>query len=92
VTLAMLLVFAVPFAGLAAAPTRAGMLLGLGAAAAMYATYVPIARFYGLGPAWIATLPVAAALYVWMTWGSALQYWRGTTAEWKNRAYVAEHE
>jgi hypothetical protein len=34
-----------------------------------------------------ATLPVAAALFLAMTWSSAIGYWRGTRARWKARDY-----
>ena len=36
---------------------------------------------------WALTLPVAAALFLAMTWSSAVNYWRGTRATWKNRSY-----
>ena len=36
---------------------------------------------------WTLTLPIAGVLYLAMTWSSALQYWRGTRATWKNRSY-----
>jgi hopene-associated glycosyltransferase HpnB len=54
---------------------------------AMGAAYWPTVRFYGLAPAWALTLPVSGALFLAMTWSSALHYWRGTRATWKNRSY-----
>jgi hopene-associated glycosyltransferase HpnB len=90
-TLAMTAVLVAPPALLA------GWLLGavpaetaaLGALAwlALAAAYWPTVRFYGLNPAWALTLPVAGALFLAMTWASALRYWRGTRATWKNRSY-----
>lgn len=63
--------------------------LGLGAWIAMGAAYVPVVRFYRLPVAWALTLPAAGALFLAMTWSSALRFWRGTTASWKNRRYEA---
>jgi hopene-associated glycosyltransferase HpnB len=91
VTLAMLAVYVVPLAGLAVnAPGSAGSWAAIVAVSAMYATYAPIVRFYKLNPFWVLTLPIAAAFFLWMTWMSAIGHWRGTTAQWKNRAYETE--
>jgi hopene-associated glycosyltransferase HpnB len=57
---------------------------------AMGAAYWPVVRFYRLPAYWAMTLPVAAALFLAMTWSSALRYWRGTRASWKNRSYDRE--
>ncbi len=54
---------------------------------AMSAAYWPIISFYRLPAVWAAALPVAAGLFLAMTWSSALQFWRGTRATWKARAY-----
>ncbi len=56
---------------------------------AMSAVYWPTVRFYRLAPGWVLTLPAAGALFLAMTWSSALHYWRGTRATWKNRRYDA---
>jgi hopene-associated glycosyltransferase HpnB len=53
----------------------------------MAAAYLPVARFYRLPVAWSLTLPVAAGLFLAMTWNSAARYWRGTRATWKSRSY-----
>lgn len=85
-TAAMLLVFVVPIVALfsGSAPAAAA---GVAALAAMAGAYFPTARFYGLPAAWTLTLPAAAVLFLGMTWDSALGYWRGVRAHWKNRAY-----
>ncbi len=88
----MLIVFVAPFAGLTAGavlhrPLAAG--LGGFALAAMSLAYLPIARFYRRPALWVLTLPIAGALYLGMTWSSAVAYWRGTRATWKNRNYAA---
>jgi hypothetical protein len=44
-------------------------------------------RFYRLPVWWTLTLPAAATLFLAMTLDSALGYWRGTRATWKNRSY-----
>jgi hypothetical protein len=58
---------------------------GLAGWALMTASYVPMQRLYRL-PAWRAlALPVAAALYGAMTFGSARRHWAGRGGEWKGR-------
>jgi hopene-associated glycosyltransferase HpnB len=85
VSVAMLLVFVGPLAAIAAGSTAA--LLGAGALGAMSLAYLPVVRFYRLPVVWVLTLPLAAALFLAMTWSSAANHWRGTRATWKNRAY-----
>src|SRR5690606_23597544 len=85
-TAAMLIVFVAPIAALLTGSMPAAA-AGAAALAAMAAAYLPTVRFYGLPAAWALTLPAAAALFLGMTWDSALGYWRGVRAEWKNRAY-----
>jgi len=76
------------------APVMAILMPGSGAAvpgalalALMTASYSPVIGYYRLGHGWLLTLPVAAALYLGMTWTSALRYWRGERSRWKNRIY-----
>jgi hopene-associated glycosyltransferase HpnB len=94
VTALMLLLFVWPLialvTGLASMPLAAATVAAALAIAAMCLTYLPTVRFYGLTPAWTLTLPAAATLFLAMTWGSALNYWRGLRAEWKDRAYASE--
>jgi hopene-associated glycosyltransferase HpnB len=75
---------------LAGAPAATAAVAAL-AWLALAAAYLPTVRFYGLNPAWALTLPAAAALFLAMTWASALRYWRGTRATWKNRSYEIDH-
>ena len=95
VTLAMLVVLVAPLATLIAAlldvDARHSMLLPLAASAwlAMSAAYWPVVRFYRLWAVWTLALPVAAALFLAMTWASAVAYWRGTRATGKNRRYAS---
>src|SRR5262249_24313041 len=78
----------------ASAPSASPFALHLTRAAlgwlAMSAAYWPTVRFYRLAHAWALTLPIAGALFLAMTWSSALRYWRGTRATWKNRRYERE--
>ena len=67
----------------------AAVALGLLALAAMFASYAPTIRYYGLGLVWVATLPLAATLFLAMTWTSAVRYTRGERSRWKNRSYGA---
>jgi hypothetical protein len=61
--------------------------LATGAWLAMSAAYLPVVRFYRLPTLWALALPLAGALFLAMTWSSALDHWRGAGARWKNRAY-----
>ncbi len=84
-TVLLLLSFVVPFAGLAAG--GGGTAAGCAALTAMLASFLPTVRYYRLHPAWALTLPLAAVLYLAMTWTSALRYWRGERSRWKGRRY-----
>jgi hopene-associated glycosyltransferase HpnB len=84
-----------PVAGtiVAAATQDAGLLaVALAAWLVMAAAYSPLVRFYRLPLAWALTLPVAGALFLAMTLSSAVDYWRGTRARWKARAYARSSE
>ena len=79
-----------PVAGVVAAAIAVDARLALAAGAAwlaIAAAYWPVVTFYRLPAIFAATLPVAAALFLAMTWSSAIGYWRGTRARWKARDY-----
>jgi hopene-associated glycosyltransferase HpnB len=89
-TLSMIVTLLVPVASVLAAVALAEprlAALALGAWLAMSAVYWPVIRFYRLSATWALTLPIAGVLFLAMTWSSALGYWRGTSASWKNREY-----
>jgi hypothetical protein len=86
----MIVTLLVPIAGVAAGAAAADLRLALTAGAAwlaIAAAYWPVVSFYRLPPVFAATLPLAAALFLAMTWSSAIGYWRGTRARWKARDY-----
>lgn len=59
---------------------------------AMLIVYAPVLKFYRCSPFWGIALPVIGTLYLLMTWTSAIRYWQGIRAHWKNRRYEAsEH-
>ncbi len=58
--------------------------------ALMTALYLPTLLFYSMNPLWAFTMPLIAALYLAMTWTSAIRYWRGKRSQWKNRVYGKE--
>lgn len=89
-TLAMVLVFVVPVAALAAGGTTA--LAGAAALALMMLSFAPAVLLLELPLAWTATLPLAAVLYLAMTWSSAIRYWRGERSRWRGRSYAREGE
>ena len=84
VTAVFALAYGVPFVLLGSAHAWP---LGLVAWAAMTLSYVPVLRYYRMSPLWALLLPLSAALYLGMTWSSALRYWRGIRSLWKGRTY-----
>lgn len=85
-TLLLILSFVVPVAGgIFGAPST--KIVCYVALLAMMASYTPVLRYYGRRPLWAVTLPVAATLYLAMTWTSAIRYMRGERSRWKNRVY-----
>lgn len=94
-TALMVATLVAPVAGVIAGLLRADAglaALGAGAWLALSAAYAPVVRFYRLPLAWAVALPLVGALFLAMTWDSALGYWRGTRASWKNRSYDASAE
>jgi hopene-associated glycosyltransferase HpnB len=82
----LITLFLVPLANWAA-PVDRVQALGLLAWAVMMASYLPTLHFYDLSPLWALLMPLAGALYLGMTWSSALRYWRGVRSRWKGRVY-----
>lgn len=66
-----------------------GSWLAAAALLAMCAAYVPTLHYYGLSPVWALASPLIGALYLAMTWSSAIRSWRGVRSKWKNRTYEA---
>lgn len=60
---------------------------GLVACALAAASYMPTLVRYKRSKAWSLALPLIALFYMAATTASALNYWRGKGANWKNRAY-----
>jgi hopene-associated glycosyltransferase HpnB len=50
-------------------------------------SYMPTLARYGRNRLWALALPLIAIFYMAATFGSALNYWRGRGARWKDRAY-----
>jgi hopene-associated glycosyltransferase HpnB len=50
-------------------------------------SYLPTLTRYRCNPLWALALPPIASFYMAATIGSALNYWLGRGARWKNRAY-----
>jgi hopene-associated glycosyltransferase HpnB len=86
--LGMLLLYVAPIVLLAGGSPRL-VLLGASSFALMAAVYLPTVRFYGLGPLWALTLPVAGIFYTAATAHSAIKHWSGSGGEWKGRAQDA---
>ncbi len=86
-TFLMLLAFCLPWAGLFSSSVFVRSLAGAGICA-MLASYLPTLRYYRRPIFWAATLPLVGSVYLFMTWSSALRYWRGKRSEWKGRLYA----
>jgi hopene-associated glycosyltransferase HpnB len=84
--LALTLVWLVPpaaaLAGHGDAPACGLLAWGLSAI-----SYMPTLARYGRNRLWALALPLIAIFYMAATFASALNYWRGRGARWKNRAY-----
>lgn len=65
-------------------------MISLIACLAMYYAYRPTLNYYRRSPLWIFTLPLTGTLYLAMTWTSAIRYWRGERARWKDRHYESK--
>ena len=78
--------FIAPLLGLISGQTST-FAAALVALSAMSWSYRPIVRFYSLNPLWIASLSIAACLFLAMTWTSAWRYWSGERSRWKSRSY-----
>jgi len=85
-TVFMVFAFGMPVAGLFFA-TSAAQYLALAACMAMALSYFPTLKFYGRSVIWVLGLPLIGMLYLAMTWNSALRYFRGERARWKDRSY-----
>jgi hopene-associated glycosyltransferase HpnB len=92
VAVIMAVVFVGPIAAPLWSPTPGVLAASTLALAAMAGAYLPVVRFYGLPWIFSLTLPLAAVLFLAMTFGSAVNYWRGVRASWKSRAYVVSRE
>ena len=66
-----------------------GWRFGCGLAACVLAacSYLPTLTRYQRNKLWVFALPLIAAFYMAATAASAVNYWRGKGARWKNRAY-----
>jgi len=71
------------------AVTGSGWRLGCGLAACALAavSYMPTLTRYQRNKLWVLALPFIALFYMAATAASAVNYWRGKGASWKNRAY-----
>jgi hopene-associated glycosyltransferase HpnB len=64
-------------------------LCGIAACALAACSYLPTLTRYRRNPLWVLALPLIALFYMSATIGSAVNFWRGKGANWKNRAYPA---
>ncbi len=88
-TAIMLIVFWLPVAGLFF-PAASAKIISACALVGMVLSYLPTLRFYGRSRAWALAMPLIAALYLAMTWSSAIRFWVGTGSSWKGRSYTRD--
>jgi hypothetical protein len=77
--------FAPPLEALLAGGWRA--YCGITACLLAVLTYVPTLMRYRRNKLWALALPLVALFYMAATIASAVNFWRGRGAHWKNRAY-----
>jgi hopene-associated glycosyltransferase HpnB len=65
----------------------AARIWGLGACTLAALSYLPTLMRYRRNKLWVLALPFIALFYMSATIGSAVDFWRGKGASWKNRAY-----
>ncbi len=87
VTVIFVLAGGMPLLALVAFSGTGVTLLGAVGIATMVASYVPTLRYYGLSPLLALLMPITGALYLAMTWSSAIRYWQGRRSQWKGRVY-----
>lgn len=90
-TLLMLAMFWAPAIGLIWTDGKT-LLWSLAAWFAMTIAYRPTLRYYGRTGNWAWLFPPIAALYLAMTWSSAIRYWNGVRSRWKERVYATQEE
>jgi hypothetical protein len=85
-TLAMAVAFWVPIVAIFST-NAATVLLAAVAMLAMVFSYLPTLGFYGRSRTWALCLPMIATFYLFMTWISAIRFFRGERSRWKGRVY-----
>jgi hopene-associated glycosyltransferase HpnB len=87
VSVLLVVVFWTPVFTLAFGPTRVAHAIGLLAALAMLACYLPTLMYYRRNPLAALLLPLAATFFLVATWYSAWRALGGTRSVWKGRRY-----
>jgi hopene-associated glycosyltransferase HpnB len=83
----LIIAFWIPVFALAFGPTGATHAVGLFAALAMLACYLPTLMYYRRNPLAALLLPLAATFFLVATWYSAWRALAGTRSVWKGRHY-----
>ncbi len=89
-TLTMISMFCVAPLAFLWLPAEDMYMISLLAWGGMLLSYLPTLIYYQRSPLWGFTLPIIGTLYLAMTWTSALRYWRGERASWKDRRYESK--
>jgi hopene-associated glycosyltransferase HpnB len=87
VSVMLIVAFWIPVLALAFGPTRAAHAVGLLAALAMLACYLPTLMYYHRNPLAALLLPLAATFFLLATWYSTWRALCGTRSVWKGRNY-----
>jgi len=90
-TVVMALSFLMPMLG-PIIPGGTARLLCLMGFIVMMLVYLPTLKFYERSGWWALTMPLIGALYLAMTWTSAIRYWQGKGSQWKGRVYAKKRD
>jgi len=83
-TILMLSAYITPLIGLLLWPNSL-FWMAFSALVIMFITYLPTLRYYHLSPLWALSMPFVGALFLGMTWTSAVRYWSGERMRWRGR-------
>jgi len=87
----LLILFWIPLFGLVGGSNPTLRLISALTCGLMFTMKIPVLKFYGLPATWALGLPINAALFLGMTWTSALRHHRGERLRWRGRTLKAGH-
>ena len=86
-TTVMLIGFLAPLLGLWHPETEIRV-MSAAALLVMMTSYLAVLQFYARTKLWALAMPLIGLLFLGMTWDSAIRYWKGSRATWRDRTYL----